>query len=93
MKRFKLKWRDGSVNEVEGADIADAMNRAGFGLGTLVALDYHEEIKKMESTKEAHRASVVKRAEKFRDNLRASTIVEVEAMQIIRDLLALVEGK
>lgn len=45
MRRFRLHWRDGQVNEVSGVDIADAMRRAGYGAGSVAALDYHEEIK------------------------------------------------
>ncbi len=44
MKTFILHWRDGSTNTVTGADIADAMNRSGYGRGCLAALDYHEEV-------------------------------------------------
>ncbi len=42
-KTFILHWRDGSTSNVTGTDIADAMNRAGWGRGCLPALDYHEE--------------------------------------------------
>lgn len=45
MKTFILHWRDGSTNTVSGTDIADAVRRAGFGGGSLAALDYWEEQK------------------------------------------------
>lgn len=45
MRRFRLHWRDGKKNDVTGTDIADAMRRAGYGAGSVSALDYHEEIK------------------------------------------------
>jgi len=44
MKNFRLHWRDGVVEIVEGADVADAFRRAGIGAGALPALDYWEEL-------------------------------------------------
>ncbi len=41
MTEFTLYWRDGTKNVVTGADIADAMNRAGFGAGAVRALDFY----------------------------------------------------
>lgn len=40
-KDFTLFWRTGDREVVRGADIADAMNRAGYGAGALPALDFH----------------------------------------------------
>ena len=42
MKSFILHWRDGSINEIEGKNIAEAITLAGFGRGCLPALDYWE---------------------------------------------------
>lgn len=44
MKTFKLFWLDGKEEIVKGTDIANAMNKAGYGAGALAALDYYEEI-------------------------------------------------
>ena len=41
MKTFTLYWRGGTKETVTGNDIADAMNRAGYGGGALRALDFH----------------------------------------------------
>lgn len=41
LKTFTLYWFDGKTNVIEGTDIADAMRRAGFGGGSLRALDFH----------------------------------------------------
>ena len=47
-KYFKLHWRGDSNPEIVcGLDIADAMNRAGYGHGALGALDYFESISEM----------------------------------------------
>jgi hypothetical protein len=45
MKKFRLIWRTGNPEEVEGYDIADAFRRAGYGGGAIRALDYYEEVK------------------------------------------------
>ncbi|MCK5610198.1 hypothetical protein KAR91_50455 [Candidatus Pacearchaeota archaeon] len=45
MKRFKLHWLDGSKNIVQGDDITSAVNSAGFGAGSIGALDYWEQLK------------------------------------------------
>jgi len=45
MKTFILHWRTGRPNTVHGNDIADAMNKAGYGQGVIPALDYWEEVK------------------------------------------------
>ena len=38
MTQYRLHWRDGSVNDVEGDDVAKAMTLAGFGGGSISAL-------------------------------------------------------
>ena len=38
MQKFKLYWRTGEMEEVEGRDIADAMR--GYSPGALPALDF-----------------------------------------------------
>ena len=43
MKTFILHWRTGEPETIQGNDIADAMNRRGYGQGALAALDYWEE--------------------------------------------------
>jgi len=40
-KTFTLYWLDGSKNVVTGSDPAAAMNAAGFGAGSLRALDFY----------------------------------------------------
>jgi hypothetical protein len=40
-KKFTLYWRDGKSEVVRGKDIANAMNRAGYGAGALGALDFY----------------------------------------------------
>lgn len=50
MKTFRLHWRDGTVNDVQGNTIAEAMSLAGYGAGSLPALDYWELIKWPPST-------------------------------------------
>ena len=42
MKKFRLFWRDGRTEDVEGTDITDALNSAGIGQGALPALDHWE---------------------------------------------------
>lgn len=41
--RFRLHWKDGKTEVVEGNTIADACNKAGIGAGALAALDYYSE--------------------------------------------------
>lgn len=43
MKKYKLHWLGGKVEDVEGTDIADACNRAGYGGGAMRALDYYSQ--------------------------------------------------
>lgn len=45
MRKFKLHWLDGKVEEVEGDSISDAFTNAGYGAGAMIALDWWEEIK------------------------------------------------
>jgi hypothetical protein len=42
MNKYRLYWLDGKTHVVEGHDIADAMNRTGFGNGSLPALDFYD---------------------------------------------------
>ena len=46
MKTFRIYWKDGLTQDIEGIDIADAFTRAGYGAGALAAVDWYEEIKK-----------------------------------------------
>lgn len=41
-RTFILHWRDGAENEIQGTDIADAFNNAGYSAGALRALDYYD---------------------------------------------------
>lgn len=41
MKKFTYYWLDGKREVLEGNDVADAMNRVGYGAGALRALDFH----------------------------------------------------
>lgn len=40
-QKFTLYWRDGQRNVVRGRTISEAMNLAGYGGGTLGALDFY----------------------------------------------------
>ena len=40
MAKFKLHWKDGTVESVVGDSISDAFRRAGYGGGAPLALDY-----------------------------------------------------
>jgi len=42
MKKFRLYWRDGKTEVIEGRDIADAVTKAGYGAGAMGALDFHD---------------------------------------------------
>lgn len=42
MKKFRLYWRDGKTEVVEGRDIADAVTKAGYGAGAMGALDFYD---------------------------------------------------
>jgi hypothetical protein len=42
MKTFIFHWKDGKSEELMGDDVANALNRAGYGGGALGALDYYE---------------------------------------------------
>lgn len=41
MNDFVLYWRDGKHEAVSGNDIADAMNRRGYGGGAVGAMDFY----------------------------------------------------
>ena len=41
MKQFGLYWRDGKHEVVEGDNITQAVNSAGYGAGALGALDFY----------------------------------------------------
>jgi len=45
MKKFMLYWLDGKTEIIEGKDITEAFNRAGYSAGALRALDYYKEVK------------------------------------------------
>ena len=42
--KYRFYWLDGTTNEGEGRDVADAFTRLGYGAGAIRALDYHKEI-------------------------------------------------
>lgn len=42
MNTFVLYWLTGNAEIVQGSDIADAMNKAGYGNGALRALDFYD---------------------------------------------------
>lgn len=44
MKTYRLHWRNGIAEDIEGTSPEDAFNRAGIGAGALSALDYWEEL-------------------------------------------------
>jgi len=41
MNKFTLFWLTGKREVVEGNDIVDAMNKAGYSQGAVRALDFH----------------------------------------------------
>jgi len=45
VKKFELHWLSGDVEIISGYDIADAFMKAGYGGGSMNALDYYKEIK------------------------------------------------
>lgn len=47
--KYEISWRDGSVTEVEGGTISDAMNKAGIGAGALRAIDWYAPIEGTET--------------------------------------------
>jgi hypothetical protein len=44
MNYFRLFWRDGKQEVIEGTTISDAFTRAGYGAGAVAALDYYEQL-------------------------------------------------
>jgi hypothetical protein len=42
-KKFTLFWKTGDRNVVTGRNVAEAMTLAGFGGGSIRALDFHAE--------------------------------------------------
>lgn len=48
MKKFTLYWLTGKSEPVEGKDIADAMNKAGYGQGAVRALDFYSNTHEIE---------------------------------------------
>lgn len=42
MKKFRLYWRDGKTEVIEGLHIADAVTKAGYGAGAMRALDFYD---------------------------------------------------
>jgi hypothetical protein len=44
MKTFKLHWLSGKTETITGLTIADAFRKAGYGQGSIRALDYYEEV-------------------------------------------------
>ena len=43
-KKFILYWLDGKTEEIYGPDIQTAFSKAGYGGGSIAALDYFEEV-------------------------------------------------
>ena len=43
-KKFRLHWLGGKTEVISGTDITDAFRRAGYGGGSIRALDYYDEI-------------------------------------------------
>lgn len=43
MKKFTIYWLDGKKQILEGKNIADAFNQAGYGNGALRAVDFYYE--------------------------------------------------
>ena len=54
MKSFILHWIGGSTEKVQRTDIADACRRAGIGNGALRAMDYYEEVKRVQVAGQSH---------------------------------------
>lgn len=43
-RRFKLFWKNGTSEILSGTSIKDAYTKAGYGGGSIRALDYYKEI-------------------------------------------------
>lgn len=43
-RSFVFYWLGGKSETLPGDDLADALNRAGYGRGALAALDYYETV-------------------------------------------------
>lgn len=42
MRKFRLYWRDGKTEVIEGLHIADALTKAGYVAGAMGALDFYD---------------------------------------------------
>jgi hypothetical protein len=57
---YRFHWPGGATNEGRGEDVADALEKLGFGAASEAALDYYEVIE--ESLSDSERHEMLKRA-------------------------------
>jgi hypothetical protein len=57
---YRFHWPGGATNEGRGEDVADALEKLGFGAASEAALDYYEVIE--ESISDSERHEMLKRA-------------------------------
>lgn len=57
---FRFHWPGGGSNEGYGEDVADALEKLGFGAASVDALEYYEVIEESASDRERH--EMLKRA-------------------------------
>ncbi|MDP7546203.1 MAG: hypothetical protein QGF20_02830 [Alphaproteobacteria bacterium] len=57
---YRFHWPGGATNEGRGEDVADALEKLGFGAASAQALDYYEVIEESPSDRERH--ELLKRA-------------------------------
>ncbi len=57
---YRFHWPGGTTNEGWGEDVADALEKLGFGAASAQALDYYEVIEEALSDRERH--ELLKRA-------------------------------
>ena len=51
---YRFHWPGGTSNEGRGEDLADALEKLGFGAASEAALDYYEVIEESRSDRERH---------------------------------------
>jgi hypothetical protein len=44
LRRFRLHWNDGKIEEGIGRDAANAFSSLGYGLGAVPALNFYEKL-------------------------------------------------
>lgn len=49
-KTFRLYWRTGTTDVVRGRTVSEAMNKNGYGMGSIRALDFYSAKEEVEYT-------------------------------------------